>query len=137
MINQNPVSEKPQNQINRERLLVVFHGMREWEESRWLEKYEHFDQWLEYFCFSRYSDSSIKYSWTFGLFGTSSHHDGGGGTNQIPAEWLQLSWEEFLERFYQEAPSCIHAIKKEELEQNKKLKVFLGFASEAEDPKEP
>ena len=81
---------------------------------------------LEHYFFHCYRDGSYEFEFQEG-WAAGSHNDGGTAYNDIPEEWLALSWEEFVDRFSHEYPDNEYFITRYELLTDDKLKAFLGF----------
>ena len=82
---------------------------------------------LEHYFFHCYRDGSYEFEFQEG-WSAGSHYDGGTAHNDIPEEWLALSWEEFVDRFSAAYPDNEYFITRYELLTDDKLKSFLGFA---------
>ena len=81
---------------------------------------------LEHYFFHCYRDGSYEFEFQEG-WAAGSHNDGGTAHNDIPEEWLALSWNEFVDRFSAEYPDKEYFITAYELRSNDALKAFLGF----------
>lgn len=56
-----------------------------------------------------------------------SHWDGGTLNTELPQEWFELTWEQFLDNFIEKYPPKSYFITRTELECNLALRKFLGF----------
>lgn len=81
---------------------------------------------LEHYFFHCWRDGSYTFEFQEG-WNAGSHNDGGTAYNDIPEEWLTLSWEEFVDRFSNEYPDKEYFITRYELLSYAELKAFLGF----------
>ena len=81
---------------------------------------------LEHYFFHCWRDGSYTFEFQEG-WNAGSHYDGGTANNDIPEEWLTLSWEEFVDRFSNEYPDKEYFLTRYELLSNGELKAFLGF----------
>ena len=81
---------------------------------------------LEHYFFHCWGDGSYTFEFQEG-WAAGSHHDGGTAYNDIPEEWLALSWEEFVDRFSREYPDNEYFVTRYELLSNAELKSFLNF----------
>ena len=98
------------------------------EEQRWRDDGHGGECRLEHYRFNQYSDGSLEFEFQEG-WSACSHYDGGTMHDEIPAKWLELTWEKFVDKFAKKYPAKDYFISKEELMRNKRLKRFLGFCS--------
>ena len=67
--------------------------------------------------------ASLDESWWWG----GSHNDGGTINTEIPEEWFELSYDEFLENVVTLSAAAHYGFTPEELKEKSGLKAFFGF----------
>ncbi len=92
-------------------------------EGRYIEGME---EWASWYCINKKDDGTyeaeLDEAWNEG-----SHLGGGTICEDIPAEWFELSYDEFLERLITLAAAKHYGFTPDELKEKKGLKDFLGF----------
>ncbi|MBO7629154.1 MAG: hypothetical protein J6S87_04315 [Bacteroidales bacterium] len=81
---------------------------------------------VTWFCFTKRNDGTyeaeLDESWTEG-----SHYGGGTIDRDIPADWFDLSYDEFLERVITLASASKYGFTVDDLKEKNGLKEFFGF----------
>ena len=81
---------------------------------------------VTWYCFNKRSDGTyeaeLDESWTEG-----SHYGGGTIDRDIPGDWFDLSYDEFLERVITLASASKYGFTVDDLKEKKGLKEFFGF----------
>lgn len=84
-------------------------------------------EWTTWYAFDKMDDgtfqASLDESWWWG----GSHNDGGTIHTEIPEEWFELSYDEFLENVVTLSAAAHYGFTPEELKEKKGLKEFFGF----------
>ena len=99
------------------------HAVPHTEGSRIIEGME---EWASWYCFNKNEDGTyeaeLDEAWNEG-----SHNGGGTIRVEIPKEWFQLSYDEFLERVVTLSAASHYGFTSEDLLGKKGLKTFFGF----------
>ena len=89
---------------------------------------EGMEEWANHYCINKREDgkyeAELDEAWDEG-----SHYGGGTINVQIPQEWFELSYDEFLERVITLAAASHYGFTVDDLREKKGLKKFLGFNS--------
>ena len=84
-------------------------------------------EWATWYQFVKMDDgtyeAALDESWWWG----GSHNDGGTINTEIPEEWFELSYDEFLENVVTLSAAAHYGFTPEELKEKKGLKEFFGF----------
>ena len=92
-------------------------------EGRYIEGME---EWASWYCFNKKEDGTyeaeLDEAWNEG-----SHNGGGTIHVDIPMEWFDLSYEDFLERIVTLASAAHYGFTSDDLKGRKGLKEFFGF----------
>lgn len=88
------------------------HGMREW--ACW-------------YAFNKMDDGTYEAALDEAWWWGGSHNDGGTIHREIPEEWFDLPYEEFLENVITLAAAAHYGFTVEQLEKREGLKEFFGF----------
>ena len=84
-------------------------------------------EWTTWYAFDKMDDgtfrASLDESWWWG----GGHNDGGTINTEIPEEWFELSYDEFLENVVTLSSAAHYGFTPEELKEKKGLKEFFGF----------
>ena len=87
---------------------------------------EGMEEWASWYCFNKKDDGTFETeldeAWDGG-----SHYDGGTIRVEIPQEWFDLSYDEFLERVVTLAAASHYGFTPEDLKEKDGLKDFFGF----------
>ena len=85
------------------------------------------EEWASWYAFNKKDDGTFEAeldeAWNEG-----SHYGGGTIRVEVPEAWLDLPWEEFLERLVTLSAAAHYGFTPEDLEARKGLKEFFGFA---------
>ena len=83
--------------------------------------------WVSWYAFNKKEDSmfeaELDEAWPEG-----SHYGGGSIRTEVPEEWLDLPWEEFLGRLVTLSSAARYGFTPEDLENTAGLKAFFGYA---------
>ena len=100
------------------------HSVPHREGSRVVEGME---EWASWYAFNKKDDGTFEAeldeAWNEG-----SHYGGGTIRVEVPEAWLDLPWEEFLERLVTLAAAAHYGFTPEELREKAGLREFFGFA---------
>ncbi len=84
-------------------------------------------EWASWYCFNKKSDgmfeAELDEAWWWG----GGHNDGGTIRNEVPEEWLSLTYDEFLEKVVTLSAAAHYNFTEEDLREKKGLKEFFGF----------
>ena len=84
-------------------------------------------EWTSWYAFDKMDDgtfqASLDESWWWG----GGHNDGGTINTDIPEEWFELSYDEFLENVVTLSAAAHYGFTPEELKEKEGLKAFFGF----------
>lgn len=90
---------------------------------------EGMEEWASWYCFNKKDDgmyeAELDEAWNEG-----SHNGGGTIRVEVPGEWLDLTYDEFLERVVTLASASHYGFTPDELKDKKGLKAFFGFDAE-------
>lgn len=88
---------------------------------------EGMNEWTTWYAFEKMDDGSfvaaLDESWWWG----GGHNDGGTIRTEIPEEWHELPYDEFLKNVVTLSSASHHGFTPEELKAKKGLKEFFGF----------
>ncbi len=88
---------------------------------------EGMNEWASWYCFNKKDDgmyeAELDEAWWWG----GGHNDGGTIRMEIPEEWLDLPYEEFLENVVTLASARHYGFTAEDLAKKAGLKEFFGF----------
>ena len=92
-------------------------------EGRYIEGME---EWASWYCINKKDDGTyeaeLDEAWNEG-----SHNGGGTITVDIPKEWFDLPYDDFLEHVITLAAAAHYGFTANDLKQKKGLKEFLGY----------
>ena len=102
------------------------HSMPHYEGRRRIEGME---EWASWYCFNKKDDGTyeaeLDEAWNEGC------HNGGGTIRvEIPKEWFDLSYDEFLERVVTLSAASHYGFTPQDLKDKEGLKAFFGFDDE-------
>ena len=84
-------------------------------------------EWTTWYAFEKMDDgtfvAALDESWWWG----GGHNDGGTIRNEIPEEWFELPYDEFLENVVTLSAATHYGFTPEELKEKKGLKKFFGY----------
>lgn len=87
------------------------------------------EEWASWYCFNKNEDGTFEAeldeAWDGG-----SHYDGGTIRVNIPAEWFDLSYDEFLRRVVTLAAASHYGFTPDDLKKKEGLKEFFGFTND-------
>ena len=99
------------------------HSMPHREGSRIIEGME---EWANWYCFNKKDDGMFEAEldevWDGG-----SHYDGGTIRVEVPEEWLDLPYDEFLEHVITLSAASHYGFTPDDLKKKEGLKAFFGF----------
>ncbi len=88
---------------------------------------EGMSEWASWYCFNKMDDGTyeaeLDEAWCWG----GGHNDGGTIRVEIPEEWQDLAYDEFLERVITAASARHYGFTVEHLKRREGLKKFFGF----------
>lgn len=84
------------------------------------------EEWVSWYCFNKKDDgmyeAELDEAWNEG-----SHNGGGTIDVEVPEEWLDLEYDEFLERVVTLSAASRYGFTVEDLKEKEGLKEFFGF----------
>ena len=87
---------------------------------------EGMEEWASWYAFNKKDDgmfeAELDEAWNEG-----SHNGGGAIRTEVPEEWLDLPWEDFLERLVTLSAAAHYGFTPEDLRAKTGLKAFFGF----------
>ena len=87
---------------------------------------EGMEEWASWYAFNKKEDgmfeAELDEAWDEG-----SHYGGGAIRAEVPEEWLDLPWEDFLERLVTLSAASHYGFTPEDLREKAGLKAFFGF----------
>ena len=87
---------------------------------------EGMEEWASWYAFNKKDDgmfeAELDEAWDEG-----SHYGGGAIRVEVPEEWLDLPWEDFLERLVTLSAASRYGFTPEDLRERAGLKAFFGF----------
>ncbi len=84
-------------------------------------------EWASWYCFNKKDDGMFEAELDEAWYG-GSHNDGGTICTEVPQEWLNLPYEEFLDRVVTLSSAAHYGFTAEDLKEKEGLKEFFGFA---------
>ena len=84
-------------------------------------------EWANWYAFRKMDDGTYEASLDEAWWWGGSHDDGGTMHREIPEEWFELSYDEFLEHVVTLAAAAHYGFTPEILKNRKGLKEFFGF----------
>jgi len=84
-------------------------------------------EWTSWYCFNKRDDGTFEAELDEAWWWGGGHNDGGTIRADIPIEWMDLPYEEFLDRVLGLAAARHYGFTVEELLGKKGLKEFFGF----------
>lgn len=102
------------------------HSVPHMEGGRYIDGLE---EWASWYCFNKKEDGTyeaeLDEAWDEG-----SHYGGGTIRVDIPKEWFDLSYEEFLQRVVTLAAAKHYGFTPDDLKEKEGLKEFFGFGNQ-------
>lgn len=84
-------------------------------------------EWASWYCFNKKDDgmfeAELDEAWWWG----GGHNDGGTIRTEVPEEWLDLPYDEFLEKVVTLSAAAHYNFTAEDLRETEGLKEFFGF----------
>ncbi len=84
-------------------------------------------EWASWYAFNKMDDGTYQAELDEAWWWGGGHNDGGTIRREIPEEWFDLPYEEFLENVVGLAAAAHYGFTAEQLLQKKGLKAFFGF----------
>ena len=84
-------------------------------------------EWASWYCFNKMDDGTYEAELDEAWWWGGGHNDGGTIRNEIPEEWFDMPYEEFLERVVTLSAAAHYGFTAEELKKKKGVKEFFGF----------
>ena len=88
---------------------------------------EGMSEWVSWYCFNKKDDGTYEAELDEAWYGGYGHNDGGTIRTEVPEEWLDLPYDEFLERAVGLSAAAHYGFTADELKEKKGLKEFFGF----------
>ena len=86
-------------------------------------------EWASHYCFNRMDDGTYEAELDEAWWWGGGHNDGGTIHREIPEEWFELPYEEFLERTVTLAAAAHYGFTAEMLLEKKGLREFFGYGN--------
>lgn len=90
------------------------------------------EKWVSWYEFVRMDDGTFEAQLDEAWYGGYGHNDGGTIRSEIPEEWSELTYDEFLDRVIELAGASGFGFTAEDLKEKKGLRKFFGFEDENE-----
>ncbi len=90
-------------------------------------------EWCSWYAFNKMDDGTYQASLDEAWWWGGGHNDGGTITREIPEDWLDLPYEEFLENAVTLAAALHYGFTAEQLREKPGLREFLGYSQENDD----
>ena len=84
-------------------------------------------EWASWYCFNRKDDGMYEAELDEAWYGGGGHNDGGTIRTEVPEEWFELPYDEFLKRVVALSGASHFGFCAEELKEKEGLKEFFGF----------
>lgn len=84
-------------------------------------------EWCSWYCFNKMDDGTYEAELDEAWWWGGGHNDGGTIHRDIPEEWFELPYDEFLENVICLAAAKHYLFTVEDLKESKGLKEFFGF----------
>lgn len=88
---------------------------------------EDMTEWANWYSFDKFDDGTYQASLDEAWYGGYGHNEGGTIHVDIPEEWFELSYDEFLERVVTLSSAAHYGFTADMLKERKGLKEFFGF----------
>ena len=89
---------------------------------------EGMQEWVSWYCFNKRDDGKYEAELDEAWYGGYGHNDGGTICTEIPEEWLNLPYDEFLERVITLSAASHYGFTAADLKGKPGLKEFFGFS---------
>lgn len=87
-------------------------------------------EWCSWYCFNKMDDGTFEAELDEAWWWGGGHNDGGTIHTEIPEEWFELSYDEFLEKVVHIAAAAHYGFTSEMLKSREGLREFFGFAQD-------
>lgn len=84
-------------------------------------------EWASWYAFVKMDDGTYEAALDEAWWWGGGHNDGGTIHNEIPEEWFELTYDEFLENVVRLSAASHYGFTPEELKEKDGLKAFFGF----------
>ena len=84
-------------------------------------------EWASWYCFNKLDDGTYEAELDEAWWWGGGHNDGGTIHTDIPEEWFELSYDEFLERVITLSAAAHYGFTVEELKAKEGLQQFFGY----------
>ena len=85
-------------------------------------------EWASWYAFNKMDDGTYQAELDEAWWWGGSHNDGGTMRREIPEEWFELPYEDFLSQVVRLAAAAHYGFTAEMLKEREGLKEFFGFA---------
>ena len=90
-------------------------------------KVEGMSEWVSWYAFNRMDDDTYEAELDEAWYGGGGHNDGGTIHSEIPEEWFDLSYDEFLDKIIELSDAAKFGFTVEMLKEKQGLRKFFGY----------